>query len=84
MMTYESLIVNDWTPLQLKIYYVITFNTFSALEHKLFNNNDAGSLDLILNTVSASHEMMTYVPLLAIDGALVQLGRVADLVLDQV
>jgi len=35
-----------------------------------------GSLDLILNTVSASHEMMTYVPLLAIDGALVQLGLV--------
>ena len=42
----------------------------------------AGSLDLILNTVSASHEMMTYVPLLAIDGALVQLGKAADPVLE--
>jgi len=34
------------------------------------------SLDLILNTVSASHQLTTYLPLLRRDGALVQLGLV--------
>ena len=36
------------------------------------------SLDLILNTVSASHQAMTYQPLLATKGVLVQLGAVAS------
>jgi len=34
----------------------------------------AGSLDLILNTVSATHEISTYLPLLARSGTIVQLG----------
>merc|ERR1719365_228440 len=36
----------------------------------------AGSLDLILNTVSAEHQVSTYLPLLAKKGVLVQLGLV--------
>jgi len=36
----------------------------------------ANSLDLILNTVSASHQLSTYLPLLRRDGNLVQLGLV--------
>ena len=36
----------------------------------------ADSLDLILNTVSADHEMSAYLPLLRRNGALVQLGLV--------
>jgi len=36
----------------------------------------AGSLDLILNTISASHDLNTYLPLLARRGVLVQLGLV--------
>ena len=32
--------------------------------------------DLILNTISANHEMMTYLPLLRAQGALVQIGLV--------
>eukprot|EP00088_Acartia_fossae_P005372 TRINITY_DN1236_c0_g1_i1.p1 TRINITY_DN1236_c0_g1~~TRINITY_DN1236_c0_g1_i1.p1 ORF type:complete len:377 (-),score=117.63 TRINITY_DN1236_c0_g1_i1:39-1118(-) len=35
-----------------------------------------GSLDLILNTVSASHQLAHYLPLLRKDGTLVQLGLV--------
>ena len=35
-----------------------------------------GSLDLILNTVSANHDLNTYLPLLAGKGVLVQLGLV--------
>jgi len=38
--------------------------------------NAADSLDLILNTVSASHELNHYIPLLARKGTLVQLGLV--------
>ena len=34
----------------------------------------AGSLDLILNTVAANHDINTYLPLLAISGVIVQLG----------
>merc|ERR1711936_523427 len=34
----------------------------------------AGSLDLILNTVSADHDLNTYLPLLAARGVLVQMG----------
>ena len=34
----------------------------------------AKSLDLILNTVSADHQLMTYMPLLDTDGTIVQLG----------
>jgi len=34
------------------------------------------SLDLILNTVSADHQLSTYLPLLKTDGRLVQLGLV--------
>jgi len=34
----------------------------------------AGSLDLILNTVSASHEISTYLPLLSKSGTIVELG----------
>lgn len=37
----------------------------------------ANSLDLILNTVSANHELSLYLPLLRKDGTLVQLGLVA-------
>ena len=33
-----------------------------------------GSLDLILNTVSADHELAMYIPLLAQDGVIVMLG----------
>merc|ERR1719336_60948 len=36
----------------------------------------AGSLDLILNTVSANHDLNTYLPLLAGKGVIVQLGLV--------
>jgi len=36
----------------------------------------AGSLDLILNTVSADHQVMQYLPLLALNGTIVQLGLV--------
>ena len=36
----------------------------------------AGSLDLILNTVSANHDVNTYLPLLAFKGVIVQLGLV--------
>ena len=36
----------------------------------------AGSLDLILNTVAANHDLNTYLPLLAGGGVLVQLGLV--------
>jgi len=36
----------------------------------------AGSLDLILNTVSANHQVSHYLPLLALDGTIVQLGLV--------
>ena len=34
----------------------------------------AGSLDLILNTVAANHDINTYLPLLAPKGVIVQLG----------
>merc|ERR1711994_1225544 len=34
----------------------------------------AGSLDLILNTVSATHDVNTYLPLLAAKGVIVQIG----------
>ena len=34
----------------------------------------AGSLDLILNTVSANHDINTYLPLLAAKGVIVQIG----------
>jgi len=37
-----------------------------------------GSLDLILNTVSAAHQLTTYIPLLKRDGVLVQLGLVTE------
>ena len=36
----------------------------------------AGSVDLILNTVAANHDLNTYLPLLAGGGVLVQLGLV--------
>lgn len=36
----------------------------------------AGSLDLILNTVSASHQVSTYLPLLGTNGTIVQIGLV--------
>lgn len=36
----------------------------------------AGSLDLILNTVSADHQVSHYLPLLALNGTIVQLGIV--------
>ena len=36
----------------------------------------ADSLDLILNTVSADHDLNTYLPLMAAKGVLVQLGLV--------
>jgi len=36
----------------------------------------AGSVDLILNTVAANHDLNTYLPLLAGNGVLVQLGLV--------
>merc|ERR1712141_719601 len=36
----------------------------------------ANSLDLILNTVSADHDLNTYLPLMAPKGVLVQLGLV--------
>lgn len=35
-------------------------------------------IDLILNTVSAAHQMGLYIPLLANEGTIVQLGLVAD------
>lgn len=35
------------------------------------------SLDLILNTVSAEHQVATYLPLLKVNGVIVQLGVVA-------
>ena len=38
----------------------------------------AGSLDLILNTVSSPHQVGHYLPLLARDGVIVQLGLVTD------
>jgi len=38
----------------------------------------ASSLDLILNTVSASHQLSTYLPLLKTNGTLVQLGLVPE------
>lgn len=38
----------------------------------------AGSLNLILNTVSANHQMATYFPLLKRGGTIVQLGAVAE------
>jgi len=38
----------------------------------------AGSLDLILNTVSANHDVNTYLPLLASKGVIVQLGLVLN------
>lgn len=38
----------------------------------------AGSLDLILNTVSAAHQLGHYLSLLARDGTLVQLGLVTS------
>lgn len=37
-----------------------------------------GLCDLILNTVSAEHEVSTYTPLLRYDGVIVQLGLVID------
>lgn len=36
----------------------------------------AGSLDLILNTISADHQLSKYIPLLDMDGTVVQLGIV--------
>lgn len=36
----------------------------------------AGSLDLILNTISADHQVSHYLPLLALSGTIVQLGLV--------
>jgi len=36
------------------------------------------TMDLILNTVSASHQASTYIPLLGVDGTLVQLGLVLE------
>jgi len=38
----------------------------------------AGQLDLILNTISANHQVSHYIPLLARDGTIVQLGLVGD------
>ena len=38
--------------------------------------NGANKCDIILNTISANHEMMTYIPLLRPCGTLVQLGLV--------
>jgi len=38
----------------------------------------ANSLDIILNTVSANHQLVTYLPLMRRDGALVQLGVVPE------
>lgn len=38
----------------------------------------AGRLDLILNTISANHQVMHYVPLLALNGTIVQLGIVGE------
>lgn len=38
----------------------------------------ASSLDLILNTVSATHQLSTYLPLLKTNGTLVQLGLVPE------
>jgi len=38
----------------------------------------ASSLDLILNTVSASHQLSLYLPLLKTNGTLVQLGLVPE------
>jgi len=37
-----------------------------------------GTIDLILNTVSAAHQLATYLPLLANDGTIVQLGLVPE------
>merc|ERR1719450_1441774 len=34
----------------------------------------AGSLDLVLNTVAANHDINTYLPLLAAKGVIVQIG----------
>ena len=38
----------------------------------------AGTIDLLLNTVSATHQIETYLPLLANGGTIVQLGLVKD------
>ena len=38
----------------------------------------ASSLDLILNTVSANHQLSTYLPLLAFKGRLVQIGVTSE------
>jgi len=38
----------------------------------------SNTMDLLLNTVSAKHEVSTYIPLLRRDGALVQLGSVRE------
>lgn len=37
---------------------------------------ETSKIDLILNTVSANHQLSTYIPLLRTDGTLVQLGLV--------
>jgi len=39
---------------------------------------ETGKIDLILNTVSAAHQLGTYFPLLRTDGTLVQLGLVVE------
>jgi uncharacterized zinc-type alcohol dehydrogenase-like protein len=39
---------------------------------------ESNKIDLILNTVSASHQMSTYLPLLRTNGTLVQLGLVTN------
>ena len=39
-------------------------------------NKEAGKLDLILNTVSAPHQVAHYIPLLKAEGTIVQLGLV--------
>jgi len=39
---------------------------------------ETGKIDLILNTVSAAHQLGLYLPLLRTDGTLVQLGLVLE------
>merc|ERR1711957_197160 len=51
--------------------FVVSTDPASVTEH-------SNKFDLILNTVSGKHEMMTYIPLLKTNGTLVQLGLVPE------
>jgi len=51
-------------------------NNFVVSSNEESMTGAAGSLDLILNTISASHDLNIYLPLLARRGVLVQLGLV--------